>query len=300
MNSRLALLGVACAVSGAVVLAQETRPHPAAANPHLGNKESIRAGMAAYRVNCADCHGLDAGGYRGPDLVTFVGSGVPDERLFDTIRKGVPGTEMPSRDDDLSDNDILQIIAYLRNVSTVSATEAPVGNVDNGRRLFAQQCTSCHRVAGSGGRLGPELTRIGAMRSRAALTREIRTPSEWMAPGFETVTLVTKDNQRIRGVKKGEDVFSIQIMDTRERIQGYLKSNLQDVIYEKTSLMPIYGTSQLPDGDLRDLLGYLTTLKGPASGTSAESASPAPAATVAATITPQALLDGLKDGSRWL
>ena len=83
-----------------------------------------------------------------------------------------------------------------------------------------------------------------------------------MAPAFETVTLVTKDGQRIRGVKKAEDVFSIQIMDTRERLQGYLKANLQEVIHEKNSLMPTYGPAQLSDGDLKDVLGYLATLRG--------------------------------------
>ena len=45
-----------------------------------------------------------------------------------------------------------------------------------------------------------------------------------MPPAYETVTVVTKDGQTIRGVKKNEDVFSIQVMDMRERIQGYLKS----------------------------------------------------------------------------
>ena len=45
--------------------------------------------------------------------------------------------------------------------------------------------------------------------------------------------LVTKDGRRIRGTKKNEDVFSIQIMDVRERIQGYPKSDLQEVVYEK-------------------------------------------------------------------
>ena len=115
------------------------------------------------------------------------------------------------------------IIAYLRKLGTAAPPERPIGNVENGARLFASQCASCHRVAGRGGRLGPDLTRIGVARSRAALVREIRTPSEWMPPAFETVTLVTKDGQRIRGAKKNEDVFSIQVMDTRERIQGYLK-----------------------------------------------------------------------------
>ena len=130
-----------------------------------------------------------------------------------------------------------------------------MGNVENGGRLFTSQCTSCHRVAGRGGRIGPDLTRIGVARSRAALVREIRTPSEWVAPTFETVTLVTKDGQRIRGVKKNEDVFTIQVMDTRERIQGYVKANLQEVIYEKDSLMPAFGPNRLNDSDLGDLVG---------------------------------------------
>jgi alcohol dehydrogenase (cytochrome c) len=297
--SRASLLGALSLLSGSLLLAQgQGTPNPATNNPHLGNKESIRAGMAAYRVSCGDCHGLDATGYRGPDLVAFVAGGATDERLFDTIRKGVPGTEMPAQGLDTSDNDILQIIAYLRNLGSVAAPEALIGNADHGRQLFAQQCTTCHRVAGAGGRLGPDLSRVGVTRSRAALTREIRTPSEWMAPTFETVTLVTRDGQRIRAVKKAEDVFSIQIMDTRERLQGYLKADLQEVIHEKNSLMPNYGTAQLSDGDLKDLLGYLATLRGasPAS-TSAAPAAPAPAS---AAITSQDLADGLKDSSRWL
>jgi putative heme-binding domain-containing protein len=251
-------------VMGSLSLAQ-TPPvkNPAANNPHLGNRESIRSGMALYRIRCADCHGLDGGGYRGPDLVALIAGGANDERLFQTIRKGVPGTEMQATtEENAPDDDLLMILAYLRNLGTVAPTERPTGNVENGARLFASQCASCHRVAGRGGRLGPDLTRVGVARSRAALTREIRTPSEWVPPNYETVTVVTKDGQRIRGAKKNEDVFSIQVMDTRERIQGYLKSSLQEVIYEKNSLMPAFPPGRLNDSDLGDLVGYLSTLRG--------------------------------------
>ena len=258
----LTIAGLAtCLAAGGAARAQEPpAPNPAKNNPHLGNKESIRSGMAMYRVRCADCHGLDAKGYRGPDLTALLAGDYPDERLFNTIRKGVPGTDMPGSQS--ADDELLLIISYLRDVSAVPATEAVTGNVQNGARLFGAQCASCHRVAGRGGRLGPDLTRIGNARSRAALVREIRTPSEWMAPNYETVTLVLKDGQRIRGTKKNEDAFSIQIMDIRERIQGYLKPDLKEVIYEKESLMPVFGPSRLTDGDLNDLVGYLSSLRG--------------------------------------
>jgi PQQ-dependent dehydrogenase (methanol/ethanol family) len=295
-RSHSALLSAfACFGFGALLLAQEPQKHPAAANPHLGNRDAIRGGMANYRVRCADCHGLDGTGYRGPDLVAAMAAGMTDERLFDTIRKGVPGTEMPGQGPDTADDDILQLIAYLRNIGSVAAVERPVGNVANGERLFTQQCATCHRVGARGGRLGPDLTRIGASRSHAAITREIRTPSEWIAPAFETVTIVTKDGQRIRGVKKGEDVFTVQIMDTRERLQGYRKSDLQEVIYEKGSLMPAYPPERLSDSDVTDLVGYLSSLRGPA-----DAAAPSPAIAASAPISTRDLLDGLKDPTRWL
>src|SRR5215471_19230235 len=126
---------VGCLLAGTLVIGQERPAHPASRNPHLGNRESIRAGMALYRVRCADCHGLDASGYRGPDLIAVIAGGMADERLFDTIRKGVPGTEMPPQTVGTSDDDILQMIAYLRNIGTVAPTERPVGNVDHGREL---------------------------------------------------------------------------------------------------------------------------------------------------------------------
>ena len=59
-------------------------------NPHLKDKESIRGGMSLYRRMCGECHGLDALGYRGPNLIAYMG-GASDEALFQTIRRGVPG-----------------------------------------------------------------------------------------------------------------------------------------------------------------------------------------------------------------
>lgn len=261
----LMFVGVLTIASRAVAVAkaaQAPKPSdtlPAGGNPHLKNADSLKAGLALYRVRCGDCHGLDARGYRGPDL-TAVLPGMPDERLFQTIRKGVPGTEMPPST--LPDDDVLMIIAYLRNMTAAAATEKPTGNVENGARLFTAQCSTCHRVGDAGGWLGPNLSRVGAARSRDALIREIRTPSEWMPAGYESVTLVTNDGQKIRGVKKNEDTFSIQIMDARERIRGYLKTDLQQVIFEKTSLMPEYAAGRLSANDLNDLVAYLNTLRG--------------------------------------
>ena len=83
-----------------------------------------------------------------------------------------------------------------------------------------------------------------------------------MPAGYESVTIVTTSGEKIRGVKKNEDTFSIQIMDTRERLRGYMKADVQQVIFEKASLMPEYGKERISDSDLNDLIGYLRTLRG--------------------------------------
>ena len=70
------------------------------------------------------------------------------------------------------------------------------------------------------------------------------------------------DGAPIQGVKKNEDLFSVQIMDTRERIQGYEKDKVKSVLNGKKSAMPIFGPDRLSDSDLDDLLRYLQSLRG--------------------------------------
>jgi putative heme-binding domain-containing protein len=116
-------------------------------------------------------------------------------------------------------------------------------------------------VNGRGGQLGPDLSRVGSGRSRVVLLNKVRGTSQNVRPGYEAVTVVTRDGQRIRGVKKNEDEFSIQIVDMRERLQGYLKANLTEILTEPRTVMPAYSAGQLNDGALDDLLQYLGTLR---------------------------------------
>jgi cytochrome c oxidase cbb3-type subunit III len=241
-------------------------PRPAA-NPFEGNALAISNGAAMFRNRCAGCHGPDAHGYLGPDLTSYWSSGGTDARMFDIVRKGIPGTEMIGADPQrVLDRDIWQTLAYIRTLSAVP-TAPPTGDAVSGERVFRTNCAGCHRVNGRGGQLGPDLSRIGSARPRAGLSSKIRGSSDVIRPGYEPVTLVTREGERIRGVRKNEDEFSIQIMDARERLQGYLKSNLTAVTLDKQSLMPVYGPDRLSDRDLDDLLRYLTSLRGAAEAT---------------------------------
>lgn len=232
-------------------------------NPLEGDADAIKAGMGAYRVRCADCHGMDARGIRSPDITQVWARGRTDGALFRTIRNGVTGTEMPSFPAPrTSDLDIWRILAYLRTLAATASAEPARGSATAGEGIFAANCLACHRVGTGGGHLGPDLSRIGIARARAALARQIRGGMTDVRTGYEPVTLTTPGGEQIQGLKKNEDLFSVQIMDTTERIQGYLREDMRTVTNGTQSAMPAFSPERLSDADLDDLLTYLTSLQG--------------------------------------
>ena len=230
-------------------------------NPLAGDPAAIQAGMGLFRGRCADCHGVDARGVRAPDITQVWASGRTDDGLFKTIKNGVPGTEMPANPR-VSDHEAWQILAYLRTLAASAPTDPPRGNAGNGAKIFRVHCTACHRVNGVGGRLGPDLSRVGVARARDMLVLRIRRGVEDLGPGYQPVTLTPHAGPPVQGMKKNEDLFSVQIMDTRERIQGYDKDKMKAVQDGTRSAMPIFGPDRLSDAELDDLVRYLQTLRG--------------------------------------
>src|SRR5215510_12794540 len=108
---------------------------PATKNPLEGDQAAIRSGMGLFRSRCADCHGMDAKGVRGPDITQVWASGRTDEGLFKTVKGGIPGTEMPANPR-VNDQEAWQILAYLRTLSASAPTDPPRGNAENGEKIF--------------------------------------------------------------------------------------------------------------------------------------------------------------------
>jgi putative heme-binding domain-containing protein len=225
--------------------------------------DMLRRGSLMFRARCAGCHGLDGKGVSGPDLTQALAAGLTDERFVRIVRNG-QGTEMPRfTSEQTSDTQVREILVHLRTLTAGGAAEQTRGNAANGTKLFAARCAACHTVGGRGGRLGPDLSRIGALRSAAALTGKVRNPNRGFVAGYRPVTIVLGDGRRIRGVAKNEDAFSIQVMDATERLHGFRKAEVREVVHEPRSLMPVFDAAALGDPDLMDLVAYLSTLRKP-------------------------------------
>ena len=246
-------------------------------NPYAGEAKVAKLGEFEFRANCAFCHGLGAhGGGRGPDLTrTPKKHGDADAEIFNTINNGVPGTAMPpngatQQGVGMTEEEIWQVVTYIRSVEKKPRTI--IGDAKHGRELFYGNsgCSTCHMFDGKGGRLGPDLTAAGTSRSTEYLAESMRNPSRRLAQGiseamkefsveYETVDAVTEGGTNLRGTLLNEDSFTIQFMDTRERVHSLDKASLKSLRKSRESLMPAYDEKGLPEKDLQDLLAFLVS-----------------------------------------
>jgi cytochrome c oxidase cbb3-type subunit III len=245
-------------------------------NPVAGNAAAIQEGNSLFRANCSPCHGLNAqGGGRGPDLTAGRWlHGSSDAEIFATISRGVPGTEMPASG--FEDSETWAILAYIRSLSPDNHAVVE-GDRAKGEKIFSKSagCSACHMVRGRGGLLGPDLSRVGEARSVPYMIDAIREPSKELSAGmldpnnhyglplvYDTVTVVTGGGQKVVGVAKNEDTFSIQLLDTQQQLHLFQKKDLKAVTHERKSLMPAYSEQMLKPAELQDLIAYLESLRG--------------------------------------
>jgi putative heme-binding domain-containing protein len=236
----------------------------------------IKEGASLFRANCSPCHGLSArGGGRGPDLTSGRWThGSTDAAIFRTITQGVSGTDMSANG--FEDSEVWAIVAYLRSLAP---PKRPIvsGDPANGKKIFSENagCSNCHMVKGSGGRLGPDLSRVAVSRSVSYLIDSIRQPDKELSSGmldpnnhyglplvYDTVTVVTAAGDRITGIARNEDTFSVQLIATNQNLRLFLKKDVKEVIHEHKSLMPTYSEDALSASQLQDLIAYLETLRG--------------------------------------
>src|ERR1700722_5136741 len=177
-------------------------------NPRT-SPEDIAAGAKTFRSHCAPCHGIRGEGGRGPNLALGIFyDGSTDSALLKNVSDGIPGTEMPGVF--CSPDRVWQIVAYIRSLNSVAGGQ-PRGDPAQGELLFrANHCDQCHRVGGEGGRLGPDLTNIGATRSVNNLRQSIVDPNADVRQRYWVVKATTKQDKAYIGFLMNEDTYTVQ------------------------------------------------------------------------------------------
>jgi len=232
----------------------------APAAPNVGPPGPPPNGEQLYMENCAECHGPEGDVVPGVDL----GHGrfrraTTDPELVGIVLRGIPNTAMPPSN--FSEAQASAIVQYLRAKARRAAASA--GNAASGQAIFAGKgnCASCHRVNGSGSRLGPDLSEIGRLRHSTDIEQAILEPDFLIVPSNRFLRLVTRDGATITGRMLNQDAFTVQLLDSKEQLRSLNRTDLKELTFIDKSPMPPY-RGKLNAQEITDLVSYLVSLQG--------------------------------------
>jgi cytochrome c oxidase cbb3-type subunit 3 len=248
-----------CALTLLLALALHSAQAPKAADA-----AQIERGRKQFQQSCGFCHGADATGARGPDLVrsALVAHDVKGDLLGEVIRNGRPDKGMPPLT--LTSEQIEDLAAFLhaRTREAIESSGVPAaypveklltGNADQGKAFFEGPggCRNCHSPTG-------DLAGVAKKYSSIELEAHMLYPDE--KPVTAVVTLPS--GEQFAGVVSHIDDFmiSLRLGDKNGWYRSFprkkVKVELKDPLAAHRELLP-----KLTQSDMHNLFAYINTLK---------------------------------------
>lgn len=148
--------------------------------------------------------------------------------------------------------------SLLRELAGVEADVRRGQAVFNGSKAA---CSSCHRIGYLGGNVGPELTRIGEVRSERDLLESVVYPSASFVRSYEPTTLVLKGGDEVQGIVRHETDSEWVITTGPGAEQRLAKAGVEELRPGTVSLMPGGFDQVLTRQELADLLRFVKTVR---------------------------------------
>jgi putative heme-binding domain-containing protein len=186
----------------------------------------------------------------------------PGEEELRQVLQGLPGGAGKGGEDilDLLRKSAAGQAARLKQFEPLLAG----GDAGRGRTVFfgaKAACSTCHAVGAKGGRVGPDLTRVGTVRSGRDLLESILLPSSTIAQGYESYQARTKDGRTFSGVMARQSADVVVLRDSSGAEVRLSRAEIESLRRQAVSLMPEGLERQMSAGELRDLLAFLQSLK---------------------------------------
>jgi cytochrome c oxidase cbb3-type subunit III len=225
-------------------------------------QKDTASGQRIFATNCASCHGSDGrGGERAPSIATVRDVvSLADTDIEAIVKNGQPAVGMPPFGY-LGDEKVGDVVAYLRILQGKGTPVKVTGDPKAGRALFYGKgaCMKCHMVGGEGGFIAADLSTYGDGLSPAAVRRAIVDPERNLEPTSKVVEVYTPTGERISGLLRSEDRFSVALLTEDGRFRFYQKAKIASVRHTSHSIMPTDYESKLTNKELEDLVSFLIT-----------------------------------------
>jgi putative heme-binding domain-containing protein len=150
-------------------------------------------------------------------------------------------------------------------IQQIASSVAAQGDAARGEKVFRRPelgCVTCHAIGGVGGKVGPDLTSIGASAPVDYLVESLFYPNRKIKEGYHALMLETQDGQELSGVLMREDNERLVIRDVSNREVALAKNNVKNRTMGG-SLMPSGLIDNLASQERIDLFRFLTELGKP-------------------------------------
>lgn len=140
------------------------------------------------------------------------------------------------------------------------AAQLPPGDRRRGYAVFFSRkaaCSTCHSIGYLGGNTGPDLTKVGEIRTERDLLEAIVFPSASFVRSFEPVTVLTDDGRIINGIVRDDTPSHLLLVVAADRTERVAKESIEAIQPGKTSIMPAGIDRQLSLQELADLVAFL-------------------------------------------
>ncbi len=140
----------------------------------------------------------------------------------------------------------------------------PAGNAARGHTVFNSNkavCASCHKIGYVGGENGPDLSRIGQIRTKRDLLESIMFPSASFVRSYEPVVITTRYGRLFNGLVKEDNQQGITLAIGPDAVEKIPRNIISEMNPSKVSLMPAGIDKQITKQEMADLLEFLQQRK---------------------------------------
>ncbi|NBV23451.1 MAG: hypothetical protein EBS05_16220 [Proteobacteria bacterium] len=184
-----------------------------------------------------------------------------------------------ARESGQADPSLIAALTKIANITTLSPdklTPAKLkeladlalssGDPTRGERVYRRAelgCTLCHSIGGVGGKVGPDMTSVGAAAPADYLVESVLLPSAKIKEGFHSLTVETKDDQEFNGILIRETGQELILRNSQNQDVSVPKTNIRKRANSQLSLMPSGLMDTVSEGDRNDLIAFLSRLGKP-------------------------------------